>query len=126
MQDFQGMKSISLMFTGSYEVEPEVPGVAELVAWAATQAPSQCAAPGVQEVQGAVVTLAQVQEMVVAGRGEGRYLVAAMASRINSDTLFYRAGAGRRCRRRLARRAPSPAAVDPRPSQPPVPSSATW
>ena len=50
------------------------------------------------------MTLAQVQEMVVAGRGEGRYLVAAMASRINSDTLFYRAhnpGAAGRCRKKV-------------------------
>ena len=37
VRESQGRKSLELQVTGSYEVEPAVAGVAELVAWASRQ-----------------------------------------------------------------------------------------
>jgi replication factor A1 len=105
LEEFQGMKKLKLGFESSFEVEPvRVPGVAELVAWAEQQGPA-LQAPGGEGLRGgAVVTLAQLQQEVAAGRGQGKFLVAARPTRINTEGMFYLAhrpaGEGR-CRKKV-------------------------
>ena len=41
MREFNSIKNLNIGFSGSYEVEPDVPGVQDLVQWASTQAATQ-------------------------------------------------------------------------------------
>ena len=103
VQEFQGVKNIQTSFGGSYEVEPNVEGLAELVAWGNEQRPSNNSG-SVAGLAGEVVTLSQVQDAVIQGRAESRFTVAASPTRINQDNLFYRAhnpaGEGK-CRKKV-------------------------
>jgi len=90
VQEFQGVKNIQTSFGGSYEVEPNVEGVAELVAWGKEQRPTNNSG-SVARLAGEVVTLSQVQDAVIQGRPESKFTVAASPTRINQDNLFYRA-----------------------------------
>ena len=104
VQEFQGVKNIQTSFGGSYEVEPKVEGLAELVEWAQRQTPANANPGSVARLAGEVVTLSQVQEAVVQGRAESKFTVAASPTRINQDNLFYRAhnpaGEGK-CRKKV-------------------------
>ena len=104
VQEFQGVKNIQTSFGGSYEVEPKVEGLAELVEWGQRQTPANANPGSVARLAGEVVTLSQVQEAVVQGRAESKFTVAASPTRINQDNLFYRAhnpaGEGK-CRKKV-------------------------
>ena len=104
VQEFQGVKNIQTSFGGSYEVEPKVEGLAELVEWGERQTPANANPGSVARLAGEVVTLSQVQEAVVQGRAESKFTVAASPTRINQDNLFYRAhnpaGEGK-CRKKV-------------------------
>ena len=104
VQEFQGVKNIQTSFGGSYEVEPKVEGLAELVEWGQRQTPANANPGSVARLAGEVVTLSQVQEAVVQGKAESKFTVAASPTRINQDNLFYRAhnpaGEGK-CRKKV-------------------------
>lgn len=111
VQEFQGKKSLGFAFTGSsYEVEPEVEGVADLMAWAEgqqvggmTQGPSQLGMEA--RLQEGIVTIQHIKQQVEHSRGEAKYTVAALPTRINMDNMFYRAHnpgeGGSRCRKKV-------------------------
>ena len=103
VEQFQSNTSIVLSWGGSYEVEPSVPGVEELKAWGREHGGVQAAGGAGGALQGSLVTLREVQEEVAGGGGESKHLVVARASRINTDTVSYRAHnpEGGRCRKKV-------------------------
>jgi len=101
--EFQGARSVQLSFTGGYEAEPAVPGVADLVAWASGKRPatSSTVAAG---VEGRLLSLAELQEAVTGSRAEVRAVVVARPTKIQGDAMFYRAHrppAEGRCRKKV-------------------------
>jgi len=119
VHEFNGTKNISLGFSGTFEIAPELPEVAELEEWASglrgvlSQGASQLSQGN--RVAGEWSTLQEIKEMLAENRSEKKFTVLACPIKIKTDNMWYRAHQprdGKVCRKKVTENAANPELYD--------------
>eukprot|EP00092_Neocalanus_flemingeri_P013818 GFUD01014906.1.p1 GENE.GFUD01014906.1~~GFUD01014906.1.p1 ORF type:complete len:664 (+),score=220.39 GFUD01014906.1:118-2109(+) len=116
--EFNGNKNISLGFSGTFEVAPEVPEAEELEEWASglrghAMIPSQSSQGG--RVAGEWSTLQEIKELLAENRTEKKFTVLACPIKVKTDNMWYRAHQprdGKVCRKKVTENAANPELYD--------------
>jgi len=117
--EFNGVKNISLGFSGTYEASPSVPEAEELEAWASElrgvvgMPASQCSQGG--RVAGQSSTLQEIKDMLAENRTEKKFTVLASPIKVKTDNMWYRAHTprdGKKCMKKVTENATCPELYD--------------
>jgi len=119
INEFNGIKNISLGFSGTYEVAPKLPEVEELEAWASglRGVVSQTSTQNTQgtRVAGEWSTLQEIKELLAENRSEKKFTVFACPIKIKTDNMWYRAHQprdGKMCRKKVTENTSNPELYD--------------
>jgi len=106
VSEWNNTKTLNLgaWFKGSYEVEPEsVPGVVDMIDWAATQAATQ-PLNNTRGTQEELTTIRDLKDELMAHKGEKRCRVFGWVTIIKHENTFYRACTprdGKKCQKKV-------------------------
>jgi len=117
--EFNGVKNISLGFSGTYEVAPDLPETAEMEEWASGLR-GVVGLPGSQASQGGRVagdwsTLQEIKDMLAENRTEKKFTVLACPIKVKTDNMWYRAHTprdGKKCMKKVTENPANPELYD--------------
>jgi len=122
VKEFNGQKSISIGFSGSYEVSPNIPEVVELEKWADSlrginsQMPSsQLSQATGSSVQGEWSTIQEIKELLAVNRLEKKFTFIARVIKIKIENMWYRAHQprdGKKCMKKVTANSSDPELYD--------------
>jgi len=104
VKEFNSIKNLNIGFSGSYEVEPDVPGVQELVEWAATQEATQPLHNTSSGMKDDFTTIQDLKDTLMAHKGEKRCRLYGWVTHIRHENIIYRAHTpqqGNRCQKKI-------------------------
>jgi len=119
LAEYNGVKNISLGYSGTYEVSPPVPEAEELESWASGLR-GVVGMPASQGSQGGIVagqwsTLQEIKDMMAENRTEKKFAIVASPIKVKTDNMWYRAHIprdGKRCQKKVTENATSPELYD--------------
>ena len=89
VKEYRGVKNLSLGRGGSYQLEPDCEGVAELTEWGGQQAGA--GAGPLDQAAGELTTLEELRQAVERDRMERRVTLLASPTRLKTEKMWYRA-----------------------------------